>query len=150
MEQRHYLPNNTETKSMKLSLALTVAFVMLSSPLSNAASQFEGSTPSVSITDAASTNAPPIAVLTYTQSGDTFTFDASGSTDPDGSITEYKWDFSDGDSGSGTSISHQYTPPYDSLAVTLTVRDTNGGVGITQARLSVPSPPPTINDVRGN
>jgi PKD repeat protein len=150
MEQRRYLRNNTETKSIKLSLALTVALLMLSSPLSNAASEFKGSLPSATITDPAGSNAHPIAVFTYTQSGDTFTFDASGSNDPDGSITEYKWDFGDGTSGSGTSISHQYTPPYDVPVVTLTVLDDNAGVGIIQVLLSIAPASPTITDVVGN
>jgi PKD repeat protein len=58
--------------------------------------------------------------------GDTVTFDGSGSSDPDGSIVSYKWDFGDGASGSGITVSHVYSDA-DSYTVTLTVTD-NGGL----------------------
>lgn len=52
------------------------------------------------------------------------TFNASCSSDPDGSITSYTWDFGDGSSGSGVSPSHTYLA--GSHFVTLTVRDNDG------------------------
>ena len=69
---------------------------------------FDGSLKKITITDPDSGNIAPTAVITYTQDGDTFTFDASGSSDPDGSITEYRWDFGDGATGSGVAVSHQF------------------------------------------
>lgn len=49
-------------------------------------------------------------------------FDASSSSDPDGYISEYIWNFGDGSSGSGVSVTHVYTYP-GSYSVKLTVVD---------------------------
>ena len=52
-------------------------------------------------------------------------FDASASTDPDGSIVAYLWDFGDGGTGNGQTVSHAYTSSGTYIAV-LTVIDDNG------------------------
>lgn len=39
----------------------------------------------------------------------TVNFTSTGSYDPDGTIVSYEWDFGDGATGSGASISHEYT-----------------------------------------
>jgi len=72
-------------------------------------------------------------------------FDASGSTDADGSIMSYEWDFGDGTSGSGQTVANTYTLPgnYD---VRLTVTDDDGSVSSAEASIEVeaiiPAPPP--------
>ncbi len=52
-------------------------------------------------------------------------FDASGSTDPDGTVDSFTWDFGDGETGTGVAPEHDYDDPgpYD---VTLTVTDDDG------------------------
>ena len=50
------------------------------------------------------------------------TFDASGSTDGDGTPSAYEWDFGDGTKGSGLMATHTYAKSGDYTA-TLTVRD---------------------------
>ena len=63
-------------------------------------------------------------------------FDASASSDPDGNIVSYLWDFGDGDTGSGATVSHTFTDPgaYD---VTLTVADNESGVATLTRTVSV-------------
>ncbi|WP_305885098.1 pre-peptidase C-terminal domain-containing protein [Pleionea sp. CnH1-48] len=52
-------------------------------------------------------------------------FDGSGSTDPDGTISSYAWNFGDGNTGSGVSPSHSFASA-GSYTVTLTVTDNEG------------------------
>ena len=53
-------------------------------------------------------------------------YNATGSSDPDGTIVGYAWTFGDGTSGSGATVSHSYTLP-GTYQVTLTVTDNRGG-----------------------
>jgi uncharacterized membrane protein len=53
------------------------------------------------------------------------TFDSSGSTDPDGAIVGYSWDFMDGSSSEEANPLHDFTVPGTYL-VTLTVTDDQG------------------------
>ena len=55
-------------------------------------------------------NAPPVATFTSTCNGLTCTFDGSGSSDPDGTITRYVWSFGDGEWAyySGAIVSHTF------------------------------------------
>ena len=69
----------------------------------------------------------PFASFTYSQGALlTYSFDASGSYDPDGTIVSYAWDFGDGNTATTTSptISHQFGG--DVYQVTLTVTDNHG------------------------
>ena len=77
-------------------------------------------------------NDPPVASFTVSPSptyvGDTVFFDGSGSYDPDGSITSYDWDFGDGTTATGASVSHVF-PSNGTYSVVLTVTDNEGGQG---------------------
>lgn len=70
-------------------------------------------------------NQPPVASFTYSTSGLNCTFDASGSSDPDGTITAYNWNFGDGNTGSNSIITHNYAS-FDTYTVQLTVTDNEG------------------------
>ena len=74
-------------------------------------------------------NNPPIASFTYSPEsplvGEEITFDASSSTDSDGEIVSYEWDFGDGASGTGEVAFHSYSSVGD-YTVTLTVTDDEG------------------------
>ncbi len=70
-------------------------------------------------------NTPPTASFTFSTNGLTASFDASGSSDSDGSIVSYSWDFGDGSTGSGVTVSHTYAAA-GTYTVTLTVQDDDG------------------------
>jgi len=85
-------------------------------------------------------NVPPVAdILVEPASGDLdtlFSFDGRGSSDSDGSIVSYGWQFGDGSSGSGATVSHQYGAPGD-YTVRLTVTDNAGASNSTTTMVSV-------------
>jgi hypothetical protein len=111
------------------------------------AADFTGNLKGVTITDAQATNKPPTAAFTYTVSGQTVTFDASGSSDSDGTIAEYKWDFGDGNTGTGITVSHQYNT-LSSFPVTLTVDDEKNAISILQLNIAL-LPPMWIGETVG-
>jgi len=88
----------------------------------------------------ASTNYLPMARFSYTPTkvglGEEVTFDASASSDSDGSISSYKWDFGDGGKGSGVNVKHSYHGLGDYI-VTLTVIDNEGGSNSTMKLIRV-------------
>jgi PKD repeat protein len=74
--------------------------------------------------------------------GATVFFDASSSSSPR-DITEYKWSFGDGDSGSGRTVSHTFDDP-GTYVVTLTIEDSSGRTA--QASEEVPVQEPGDDD----
>ncbi|MDX6300560.1 MAG: hypothetical protein QOF53_1774 [Nocardioidaceae bacterium] len=102
----------------------------------------------------APTNAAPTAVVAAPSCPSlTCTFDASGSSDPDGDTLSYAWSFGDGTTGTGVSPSHPYSAA-GSFPVTVTVSDGNGGsdTATTTATPTATPPPnqpptatPTVN-----
>jgi PKD repeat protein len=73
-------------------------------------------------------NQPPAAAFTPACTGSSCTFDASASTDSDGSITGYAWNFGDGSTAAGVNAGHTYAAS-GSYPVTLTVTDNGGAAG---------------------
>jgi len=79
--------------------------------------------------DSISLNGAPTAKMsvdpdTNIRTGDTITFSAVGSSDPDGDAMTYNWNFGDGNTGEGLTASHSYAQPGENT-VTLTVSDGN-------------------------
>ena len=64
------------------------------------------------------------------------TFNASNSSDSDGSITSYAWDFKDGDTGNGQIINHTFSS-IGSYNVLLTVTDNDGATDSTTKTITV-------------
>jgi hypothetical protein len=75
---------------------------------------------------------PPIARFAYSCSALTCSFDGTGSSDPDGAVRTYSWDFGDGANGSGSKPTHIYASAA-AYTVTLTVID-DGGASATTAQ----------------
>ena len=63
-------------------------------------------------------------------------FDASGSSDPDGTIVEYSWDFGDGGKDSGMYTNYEFSTA-NNYTVTLTVMDNDGETAITTISIDV-------------
>jgi PKD repeat protein len=83
----------------------------------------------------------PIAYFTVSpgnpNAGDTVTFDASGSSDPNGRIVEWEWDFDDGSAHGTTEIvTHQFTNP-GVYVVTLTVTDDDDNTATASQTVTV-------------
>jgi PKD repeat protein len=85
--------------------------------------------------------ANPVSSFQYACTGPTCTFNGSGSSDPDGTITGYAWDFGDGTSGSGATASHTYRAA-GNFRVTLTVTDNNALQGRSNVIVTVDNVPP--------
>ena len=82
---------------------------------------------------------PPVAVASATPtSGDAplpVAFTAAGSSDLDGSIVAYAWDFGDGTSATGAAVTHTY-PAGGAYTATLTVTDNDGLTGSAALTIS--------------
>jgi hypothetical protein len=82
----------------------------------------ENTLKSVYYTALAVDNHLPVPSLTADLSGLTVSMDASSSTDEDGALSGFSWDFGDGATGEGVTAQHTYAAP-GSYTVTLTVED---------------------------
>jgi PKD repeat protein len=67
-------------------------------------------------------NLPPVASFTYNCPDLNCSFDASASSDPDGTITTYAWDFGDGGTANEVTANHTYASA-GTYTVILTVTD---------------------------
>lgn len=89
------------------------------------------------------TNSPPVAAFTAACDGLSCAFDGSGSTDADGTLAGYAWDFGDGTSGSGVAPGHTYAGS-GVYTVTLTVTDDGGATDGASQSVAVTEPLPTV------
>jgi PKD repeat protein len=93
---------------------------------------------------------PPVAAFSFTPltptTGQKVSFDGSPSSDPDGTIKSYSWDFGDGATSTDAKPTHAYatagTAPY---TVTLTVTDNNGNSDTATQSVSVSDRPPVAS-----
>ncbi|MEZ5095762.1 MAG: PKD domain-containing protein [Nocardioides sp.] len=86
-------------------------------------------------------NVPPVADFSSSCVELSCDFDASASVDPDGSITDFTWDFGDGSTASsGTATVHHDFAAGGDKSVTLTVTDNEGATGTTTKTVTVVPP----------
>jgi PKD repeat protein len=81
-------------------------------------------------------NASPSASFTYACNESQCTFDGAGSSDSDGSIREYYWDFGDGYGENGVVTGHRYSA-VGTFTATLTVIDDSGNYGTQQQNVTI-------------
>ncbi|MFC2079735.1 PKD domain-containing protein, partial [Candidatus Bipolaricaulota bacterium] len=68
--------------------------------------------------------------------GDNITLDGVASRPAVGSIVSYHWEFGDGSTGSGPTVSHVYSTPYTYI-ITLTIVDEGGGTSKATGSISI-------------
>ncbi len=85
-------------------------------------------------------NQPPIGAFIYSPknpiANQTIIFDASNSTDPDGTVTNYEWDFGDAETGFGKVTTHSYANN-GTYTANLTVTDDKGATNSTSKEITV-------------
>jgi len=92
------------------------------------------------VVPAAPVNQLPTAAFTATTSPLAVAVDAAASTDVDGTIVSYAWDFGDGSTATGPTASRTYAAA-GTYTVTLTVTDNQGATGTTTQSVVVPAIP---------
>ena len=86
--------------------------------------------PTAAFTASVEVGSAPVAV----------SFNAAGSSDPDGTISSYAWTFGDGTTGSGAAVTHTFSQQ-GLFVVELTVRDDRSGEDAAKDTVFVSSPP---------
>ncbi len=91
-------------------------------------------------------NQPPIADAGQDMTvlvNELVTFNASNSTDPDGVITNYLWNFGDGTTSNGVTVTHSYSNP-GTFTVILNVTDDDGVTTTDQIIVTVLAEPVAV------
>lgn len=95
-------------------------------------------------------NQPPVALFTFSPISGllplTVTFDASASSDPDGDVVEYDWDFDGEQTGSGAVVTHTFTTE-GLKKITLAVYDDDGDSSTASGTVEVLGILPPLNIV---
>lgn len=92
-------------------------------------------------------NVAPVADAGPDKSSDSgvlVNFDGSNSHDSDGTISSYNWNFGDGTSESGMTVSHTYNT-IGMFTATLTVTDDEGAVASDNCRVAIGKKPPVAD-----
>ncbi len=85
------------------------------------------------------TNSPPLSSFTFNCTDLSCSFDGTGSTDSDGTVSSYEWDFGDGATDAGATVTHSYAEA-GTFTVTLTVTDNDGTGASSDQSVSVTAP----------
>ncbi|GAB3248502.1 PKD domain-containing protein [Kineosporia babensis] len=96
-------------------------------------------------------NEPPTAAFSFageTVAPATLAFDASTSSDSDGTIATYDWNFGDGSTAKGAKIQHEYKKP-GTFAVKLRVTDDDGAWAETTTNITIVKATPPATSCQG-
>ena len=91
-------------------------------------------------------NRPPQAAFSFTTDGLSASVDAGASSDPDGTVAAYRWDFGDGSTATGRTASHTFAAP-GTYPVTLVVTDDAGASSELTRSITVSAPPQPATSV---
>lgn len=98
-------------------------------------------------------DAPPVASFVVASPSPTATepiqFDGSSSSDPDGTVSGYRWSFGDGSTAEGATPSHTYAAA-GQYTVTLTVTDNAGKSSSVSHAVTVADVPPSASGTSGS
>ena len=109
----------------------------------------EGGTGAVTHTVVAVANAKPVAAFTSSVNNLVVSFNGSGSSDSDGTVASYSWNFGDGQNGTGASPNHTYAAA-GTFDVVLTVTDNDGATdSVTHSVTAVAPAGPIAQDAFG-
>jgi DNA/RNA endonuclease G (NUC1) len=78
--------------------------------------------------------------------GDTASFSAAGSVDPNGTIVSFAWDFGDGGTGSGETVTHVYAQD-GAYTARLTITDDDGLIATAIVAVNVTNVVPVVGTV---
>ena len=95
---------------------------------------------------------PTAAISASTESGTaplTVEFSAEESSDPDGEIQSYQWEFGDGSTSSGSTVSHRFESAGD-YTVRVTVTDDRDGKAMAERSISVDPATYYVGESAGN
>ena len=95
---------------------------------------------------------PSAAISASTESGTaplTVEFSAEESSDPDGEIRSYQWEFGDGSTSSGSTVSHRFESAGD-YTVRVTVTDDRDGKAMAERSISVDPATYYVGESAGN
>jgi PKD repeat protein len=105
----------------------------------------------ITVTATVASNLPPIAKASANVTSGTaplaINFSSTGSSDPDGSIASYKWNFGDGSSSTAASPSKTYSTA-GNYNVVLTVTDSSGATASASISISITAGTGAAADVR--
>ena len=84
-------------------------------------------------------NIVPTAAFTSSHTDLAASFNGTTSSDPDGTVTNWAWNFGDTLTGTGATAAHTYANP-GTYTVTLVVTDNQGATGTTTGQVTVTNP----------
>jgi PKD repeat protein len=93
----------------------------------------------LTVTPVGGGNSAPTAAFTSAGNGLTASFNASTSKDTDGTLAGYAWDFGDGTTGQGATVSHTYAAA-GTYTVRLTVTDDEGATAFVERPVTATAP----------
>src|SRR2546427_778532 len=135
----------TPTENVNVSIAGTRSLrLQIVSVDSTADDHADWANPRIACADRSPPNQPPQARFTTTRSlvapWEIVAFDAESSTDPDGTIVSYMWDFGDGFTANGILVRHAYVHS-GRFSVVLTVVDNSQTSTTATSEMTVDVPP---------